>query len=437
MVRNTLILLFCLLFISLKLLAQADAYSGTWQMEYFAGQGMAPINIELQISYSEKNILYPAHLKLQCDSFIAGYELLLVKKNSRELGISKNKFPRLENPFSIVAETIFLNGTLDYSKDFKGLPTLTVLRIQAKQNNLAIRDTMNLTGTRRKIAIQLINFLQSGDISLKKINNNPWDSMKRDSILIPQFSPTYFGLRDTVFLPTRDGVINLTSDKKKDKDIISVTLNGQVMFDKIRLNKKPHLEEILLDTGLNILTFFADNFGNTLPNTGKLKLEFGPKRLELAFTNKADSAATFIVVKLFCDPDKSKEIYFQNYTSSAEEIKLNKNEKLIGNIISTSKDIIFALWDDNVEDGDSISININGHWLVRGFPVKNNPQFMTVTLKPGPNLISFIADNLGSIPPNTSVLEIIDGKKRKSFPMESNIGEKNIIKIFYDSGPGL
>ncbi len=437
MVRNTLILFFCLLFVSPKLLAQADAYSGTWQMEYLAGQGMAPINIELQISYSEKNILYPAHLKLQCDSFIAGYDLLLVKKNSRELGISKNKFPRLENPFSIVAETIFLNGSLDYSKDFKGVPTLTVLRIQAKQNNLAIRDTMNLSGSRRTIAMQLINFLQSGDISLKKINNKPWDGIKRDSILIPQFSPAYFGLLDTVFLPTRDGIINLTSDKKKEKDIISVTLNGQVMLDKIRLNKKTHTEEILLDTGLNILTFFADNFGNSLPNTGKLKLEFGPKRLALDFTNKADSAATYIVVKLFCDPDKSKEIYFQNYTSTGEEIKLNKNEKLIGNIISTSKDIIFALWDDNVEDGDSISININGHWLVRGFPVKNNPQFITVTLKPGPNLISFIADNLGSIPPNTSVLEIIDGKKRKSFPMESNIGEKNIIKIFYDSGPGL
>ena len=437
MVRNTLILFFCLLFVSLKSLAQTDAYSGTWQMEYLAAPGMAPINIELQISYSERNILYPAHLKLQCDSFIADYELLLVKKNSRELGISKNKFPRLENPFSIAAETIFLNGSLDYSKDFKGVPTLTVLRIQAKQNNLAIRDTMNLTGSRRTIAMQLINFLQSGDISLKKINNKPWDGIKRDSILIPQFSPAYFGLRDTVFLPTRDGIIHLTSDKKKEKDIISVTLNGQVVFDKISLNKKNHTEEILLDTGLNILTFFADNFGNALPNTGKLKLEFGPKRLALDFTNKADSAATYIVVKLFCDPDKFKEIYFQNYTSPGEEIKLKKNEKLIGNIISTSKDVIFALWDDNVEDGDSISINIDGHWLVRGFPVKNNPQFITVTLKPGPNVISFIADNLGSIPPNSSVLEIIDGKKRKSFPMESNIGEKNIIKVYYDSGPGL
>ena len=90
-----------------------------------------------------------------------------------------------------------------------------------------------------------------------------------------------------------------------------------------------------------------------------------------------------------------------------------------------------------MEDGDSISINIDGYFLVRGFPVKNNPQFITVTLKPGANIISFIADNIGSIPPNTSVLEIIDGKKRKSFPMESGTGDKKLIKIFYDSGKSL
>ena len=437
MVKKTLILFIYALIISHQLLAQTDAYSGTWQMEYLPPQGTPSIKIELQISYSEKNILYPAHLTLKCDSFVADYELLLVKKNKRELGISKNKFARVESPFSIVAETIFLNGSLDYSKDFKGVPTLTVLRMASKENNLPIRDTMQLTETRRATAMQLINFLKYATISLKKINGKPWDSVKRDSILSPQFSPAYFGLLDTVYLPTRDGIANLTSDKKKEKDIVSVIVNGQVVIDKIRVNKKNHSEEILLDTGLNILTFFADNFANELPNTGKLQLEFGHKKMTLDFKKKADSAATFITVKLFCDPDKSKEIYFQNYTSPGPEMKLKKSEKLIGSIISTSKEVVFALWDDNVEDGDSISINIDGQWIVRNFFVKNNPQFITVTLKPGSNIISFIADNLGSIPPNTSVLEIIDGKKRKSFPMESKIGEKNIIKIFYEAQKNL
>jgi len=52
-------------------------------------------------------------------------------------------------------------------------------------------------------------------------------------------------------------------------------------------------------------------------------------------------------------------------------------------------------------------------------------------LQPGSNAISFIADNIGSIPPNTSVLEIIDGNKRKSFMLESVPGENKILHIFY------
>jgi len=61
------------------------------------------------------------------------------------------------------------------------------------------------------------------------------------------------------------------------------------------------------------------------------------------------------------------------------------------------------------------------------------PQFLTVTLQPGPNVITFMADNLGSIIPNTSVLEIIDGKKRKSFYIETDLDLNNLIRIYYDT----
>ncbi len=80
---------------------------------------------------------------------------------------------------------------------------------------------------------------------------------------------------------------------------------------------------------------------------------------------------------------------------------------------------------------------VEGKWLVRGFPVKKNPQFVTVNLKPGRNTFVFVADNLGAISPNTSVLEIIDGKKRKSYTMETVLGEKNLVEVFYDVKPGL
>jgi hypothetical protein len=70
-----------------------------------------------------------------------------------------------------------------------------------------------------------------------------------------------------------------------------------------------------------------------------------------------------------------------------------------------------------------------------GISVKKKPQFIKVSLYPGENKIIFIADNLGSIPPNTSILEIIDGKHRKSYMIDTNLGQNNAIKIIYDFKP--
>lgn len=416
-------------------MAQTDAFSGSWQMEYSTAAMASPIKLELQIGVSQRNILYPAHIKLECDSFFAEYDLLLAKKNSRELGISKNKFPRFQKPFGLKEGSFFLTGSFDLSKDLKGMPVLNFLRIDSKQP--AAIPTIEVMNDSARLTAKIKNFLKEEDISLKKITSIPWHSVNSDCILEPALSPTYFGLRDTIYLPTRDGIINFSGVKKRKNDRVSVTLNGQVVLEKIDIEKKNQQSDILLSPGLNILTFFADNFGNDLPNISRMNLEFGNKKFALDFANRKDSAATFIVVKLVCDPDKSKERYFVENTNPGEEKLLKKDEKLVGSIISGTKILTFAIWDEVIDDGDSVSIKINNEWLVRGCPVKKTPRFITVTLKPGPNIIVFLADNLGSIPPNTSVLEIIDGKRRKSYEMESNPGEKNLIKIFYETEPGL
>ena len=430
--NRNIVLFFCLLLISIKSFAQTDIYSGTWQMTYSASTTTPPINIQLQIAASEKNILYPAHLKLQCDSFFADYELLLVKKNIRELSISKNKYPVSEKPFSLGNWFNSLNGIFDNSRGVKGIPTLSIMRNESTKDDIVPADTIHLSKSQKMIVAQLWNFLKNADIIFKKINDTPWENVDQERILSPHLSPIYFGLQDTIHVQTRDGTMNLSSDKKSGGDITSVALNGQVIVDGLELNKKDYPGDIFLDTGLNILSFFADNFANGFPNKGKLNLEFADKKITLDFTKKADSAATFIVTKLYLDEDEKDEKNFKNYIPGANEKPLQKNEKLLGSIIATDQQLTFAIWDDAVEDGDSVSININGKWLVQGFPVKIKPQFIPVTLKPGENTITFIADNLGSIPPNTSVLEIIDGNKRKSFTIETTPEDRNLIKIFYD-----
>lgn len=448
--------------------AQSDPFAGTWHMQYLPGEKIAPIDIELKIASPEKNILYPAELKLQHDSFSAVYNLLLVKRNSRQLGIGRNKIVVSEEPFSIGNYTIYLNGTLDFGKDNKGFPFLSVNRLITKQYGVDLPDPPLFTGISMPMT-QLKNFLQSADIQFKKINNETWQDPHADSILRSPAFGKYFGMLDTVHVNTRDCNISFPGNKKTDNGIVSVIKNGNTIIDLADLSYKKPAEEIVLDTGLNIIVFFADNYGRSAASTGKMQLAFDQKKMLLNFADKKDVAATFIVARIYYYQPKEERSEAENELSKlspeyrtqnkdnvfyypdtarihgpkkiitkdpSQENTLLRNATLLGNVEAASRQITLAIWDDAVEDGDSISLNINGKWIVQGMAVKKRPQFIIVTLEPGQNKITFIADNLGSIIPNTSVLEIIDGKKRKSFMIDTNLSQNNLINIMYDIKPG-
>jgi hypothetical protein len=429
MIFKKIVLYTLLLLLMLPGLAQTDVYPGNWQMDYQP----VGISMRMQVATPEKGMLYPAHISLQCGNFSGEYDLLLVRKNSRELAISKNKFAVAEQPFSLGKHVQLLNGTFDVSRNWQGQPTLKVKRLFTKNTITALVDSLHLQLTDKTTATALINFLNSGDIILSKLNGLPWGNGNSQSLLSPNYAPAYFGLTDTIYVQTKDGVLHLSGSKKDD--IVSVAANGMLLVDMLALNKKAYTEDVQLDTGLNVLVLFADNFGGGLPNKGKMNLEFGKKKFSLDFNNPGDSAAAFIAAKVYLGYDKSKESGFKDYYGSDDGIKVKPNDKVVGSIVATSRQLTLALWDDAVEDGDSVSININDNWLARGFPVKKQPQFITITLKPGPNAITFYADNLGSIPPNTSVLEIIDGKRRRAFMLETTLEQNNLVKIFYEVQP--
>lgn len=425
-----LLLWIALLFIFSSSFAQYDAYPGVWKTDQVTDSAGNPFYFQLHIAQSERGILYPAEITIQFDSFIGVYQLLLVKKNSRETAISRNKFAVSEKPYSLGNATSMVSGIFDFNRDLKGQQQLSLVRLDTRAF-IPLKDTL-LTNLQQLQKAALLSILNAADITLHKTSSIPW---KDDStnILSPSLSPAYFGLLDTIYLPVRDGMLNIAGFKKTD--LVTVSLNGKPLYEQISINKKkPHAEDILLDTGLNAVVLFAENFGNDLPNQGMMHLQFGNKKFKLDFNNRIDSAAGFIVAQLFVDKDKEKEIYFEEKTGAINP-PLQKNETLLGAITSVSRQLTFAIWDDAVEDGDSISISVNNEWIARGFPVKKQPQFITITLKSGPNAISFVADNLGSIPPNTSVLEIIDGKKRKSYMLETVPGENKVLNIFYELRP--
>lgn len=423
MIKSWLIIFFFVLLLPAAY-AQYEAWPGTWLMQYSAPGDTVSVSMQLKIGNSEKGILYPACIQLNSGGFSGTYELLLVKKNSRQLAISRNKYAVSEKPFSLEDGMLQLNGMLDLSRDLKGLPVLTLNRMLLKQNMVSIKDSLPYD---QRVADRLLHFLKSTDIFFNRVDGIPWSDSLGERVLSPTYSPVYYGLLDTIYIPSRDAAVHFSSQNKND--IVSLAANGRMLYEQLYLSKRDYADDILLDTGVNIVVLFAENFNEEMPNKGKVNFEFGRKKFKFDFARRDDSAAVFIAAKLYFEHDKDKDTHFSDYKTNE---RVRANEKLIGSVKTQSKQITLALWDDAVEDGDSVSISINNKWIARGFPVKKNVQFLTVTVEPGPNTIMFIGDNLGSIPPNTSVLEIIDGKRRKSFLLETVPGETNLLKIFYD-----
>lgn len=331
-------------------------------------------------------------------------------------------------------------------------------------------DVNGLPGDSKTAATLLRELLKSGEIKLKKIGEAAVANPYTDTILTPGMSAQYYGIIDTINVDDRHGSVGFGGNKKAS-GVVSVILNGTVLIDQNDLTVRKPVEDIRLDTGLNILVLYADNYGKTPAATGSMNVIFPNKKFVLDFASPRDLGSTFIVAKIYYAPEKearkqtntaiANSIFremsdadvqqdLKNYHYPSPDKKnllindsakakagkaLFREAKPVGNIKATSRKIILALWDDAVEDGDSISLNINGQWVVQGFPVKKKPQFIAVTLDGGQNKILFIADNLGAIVPNTAILEIIDGNQRRSFMIDTDLGRNNLIDIRYDLKP--
>jgi hypothetical protein len=431
----------CFLFLSLISKSQ-DNFIGQWE----AHDSQSAIHLKLSIGEAEKSILYPAAMEISIDSFKAVYHLVLAKHNSRQLVISRNKFPKSESPFSTGNWPVMMNGSFLYNKDLKGTPQLSLARMITDKYGIKIEDPKNQSSAIQPLANQIFQFFKQGEITLKKNGSIAWSDSISKHLFRTEVSPSYFGITDTIFIHDKLG--KATFNANKDNDIFSLQLNGNSILDQVDSKKTRDDEEFILDTGLNIICFFADDFGKNPPSSASVRLGFEKTIRNLDFGQQEHLGSNFIALKAYRYYHEEDETNFETFDpanpkfsfvnrirtgdQNGRDSVFRRNVNTIGNIVSRSAELTFALWDDAVEDGDTVSLSINNNWIVKGFPVLKKPQYLHVVLSPGPNVITLIAENLGSIIPNTSVLEIIDGKKRKSFYVETDMNKNNQINIFYD-----
>lgn len=104
-------------------------------------------------------------------------------------------------------------------------------------------------------------------------------------------------------------------------------------------------------------------------------------------------------------------------------------------IVCNSRNVTINLWDKNKEDGDTVSVSLNGKWLVRNLGLVNKRSSYDITLEN--NFDSYLilhAENLGKIPPNTAAMEVIDGDKTHRVTLSSDLEKSGTIRLVYRSG---
>ena len=96
-----------------------------------------------------------------------------------------------------------------------------------------------------------------------------------------------------------------------------------------------------------------------------------------------------------------------------------------------SSKVKIVIWDHQTVDGDRVSLNLNGNWILKNYELKRERYEMEIELREGSNTFVLHALNLGKYRPNTAALIVIDGKKKHRIILESNLNESGTLQINY------
>jgi hypothetical protein len=109
-----------------------------------------------------------------------------------------------------------------------------------------------------------------------------------------------------------------------------------------------------------------------------------------------------------------------------------KRKPIFNKDLWIESDSIEATFYDNGDiDGDSISVFLNNKLVLshQGLTAKAINIFMQLDTTKDVNEISMFAENLGTIPPNTALMIISDGKNRYEVYMSSSLTQNSTVRL--------
>ena len=177
------------------------------------------------------------------------------------------------------------------------------------------------------------------------------------------------------------------------------------------------------------------------------KGKFGSKRLEGTFIgtflDSTQCASGKIILIKKSKIEKKIEKIKKKVDKKIKKEKKKENKKQEKEVVATkilkdgddmtinwnTEKLTIYIWDANKEDGDKITLKINGDIILDDFETKNKRKKLKYQLEDGENIIEITATNFGTSPPNTSRIELVDSKTKYPIITQLELGKSAIIKI--------
>jgi hypothetical protein len=114
-------------------------------------------------------------------------------------------------------------------------------------------------------------------------------------------------------------------------------------------------------------------------------------------------------------------------------IRERKNE-LLKTVTLNNPEVQVSLYDNGEIDDDTVSIYLDGALLMANKRLSNKPITFTLQVNEGnpEHTLVMVAENLGRIPPNTSLMIIQDGDKRHQVSITSTEQKNAMVRFRYE-----
>ena len=119
------------------------------------------------------------------------------------------------------------------------------------------------------------------------------------------------------------------------------------------------------------------------------------------------------------------------FDDSIRTVKTQRQNDILSRIVTRADSIVITISDNEIVDGDTITIFHNNEILVSRLFVSSKPYRVVIPLITSAPTHEFVlvANNLGSIPPNTALVVIDAGRERYQLKAAADM-KKNAVIVF-------